>query len=917
MNTTKLFRILSVFSLIILAHGNQLVGAQYELRGAGSNRFGQLGFSGVPEYRGPVHIADNIALTACGISHSLFVTQSGELYAMGYNSCGQLGDGSNLLRTSPVHIASNVAQVYASDLSSLYITRNGDLYGMGYNWSGQLGDGSGSDQFFPVHIASNICKAAASRDFSLMLDNNGNLYGTGSNLDGVLCTGNDRTYLEPVFIARGVVDIAAGENFILVLFGDGSLYGAGQNNFGQLGLGDLQESLQLIFIASGIRGVAAGRFCGFYFTRQNELYGFGQNSYGQLGCGDRIHKFRPVLIGRGIESVCSSGFSSFCMTGGLGGLYGMGDDSYGQLDGHASHTPSLLPRLIAGNVMSVSVSHDHSMYVDSNRSLFAMGANDFGQLGDGFRSLYPEGVDVGRRAVEVSCGYYYTLFRTAQGELYAMGENYYGSLGDGTYQNRSTPVKIAPGSDPMTPLGRTKVARLATGGYSSYFITTEGILCGMGDNSAGQLGIEGAGKSNIPVWISDGVKDVRAGPNHVVFIKNNGDLYGLGANMQYQLGIGYNSRKQETPVKIASHVKYAACGDAHTIFVDEDGFLYVMGSNQKGQLGVGEGTVYVSIPSMLVSAEFRDIVEVAAGSTSSYVLTGSGELYATGENSFGQLGIGNDQTQYYLIHVASHVAHVIAGGDECYYIDQDGVMFAMGSNDSGSFGNGTFYQSWHPEKVADDVEMVSAGLDHMIYIKAQNVTDSRSYNIVTTTATNNNWSLDPEEDLGDFPRYSVVGSLPKTLSISDSFIQGRVTKTGEYSFSIVGSDKEGDQVTSAIRLKVIDASKSPLILGVMHNNVFKPSEMVSSLSKSTSVRMKTIAVTVKQDNTELIQLCPDQTPSLQQTYVLSQGNLPDGMLLRPNGCIMGVPQTLGLYNFTVSVTDSRGTGSQSFVITVE
>ena len=41
---------------------------------------------------------------ACGIAHTLVVTDDGKLYTWGYNTYGQLGNGSKSLSQTPVLI---------------------------------------------------------------------------------------------------------------------------------------------------------------------------------------------------------------------------------------------------------------------------------------------------------------------------------------------------------------------------------------------------------------------------------------------------------------------------------------------------------------------------------------------------------------------------------------------------------------------------------------------------------------------------------------------------------------------------------------------------------------------------------------------------------------------------------------------
>ena len=80
---------------------------------------------------------------------------------------------------------------------------------------------------------------------------------------------------------------------------------------------------------------------------------------------------------------------------------------------------------------------------------------------------------------EVTAGYYHSLFIKNDGSLWAMGYNGYGQLGDGNNTNRSTPVKVD-----------ENVSEVTAGYYHSLFIKNDGSLWAMGANWYGQLEME-------------------------------------------------------------------------------------------------------------------------------------------------------------------------------------------------------------------------------------------------------------------------------------------------------------------------------------------------------------------------------------------------------------------------------------------
>src|ERR1035437_3735086 len=74
---------------------------------------------------------------------------------------------------------------------------------------------------------------------------------------------------------------------------------------------------------------------------------------------------------------------------------------------------------------------------------------------------------------------YHSLFLKSDGSLWAMGYNYSGQLGDGTTASTNFPEQIIVASN---------VTTIAAGGMHSLFLENDGSLWTMGNNFYGQLG---------------------------------------------------------------------------------------------------------------------------------------------------------------------------------------------------------------------------------------------------------------------------------------------------------------------------------------------------------------------------------------------------------------------------------------------
>ena len=96
-------------------------------------------------------------------------------------------------------------------------------------------------------------------------------------------------------------------------------------------------------------------------------------------------------------------------------------------------------------VASVSAGTTHTMVIKQDGSLWGMGWNATGQLGDGTTTDRMIPVQVMTGVASVSAGSYHTMVIKQDGSLWAVGLNRYGEQGDGTTTERSTPVQVMPG----------------------------------------------------------------------------------------------------------------------------------------------------------------------------------------------------------------------------------------------------------------------------------------------------------------------------------------------------------------------------------------------------------------------------------------------------------------------------------------
>ncbi|MGO9480245.1 MAG: hypothetical protein ACLP05_00495, partial [Candidatus Kryptoniota bacterium] len=341
-----------------------------------------------------------------------------------------------------------------------------------------------------------------------------------------------------------------------------------------------------------------------------------------------------------------------------------------------------------------------SYLIHTNGALDTWGSNSNGQLGNGTTTdkhtpqtiTFPSGVT---SWTAVAAGEYHTLAIGNDGNLYTWGLNNYGQLGTGHVDAQdSTPQKV------MLPGGVTCTA-VAAGVYHSLAIGSDGNLYAWGYNEDGELGI---GNYNVSystpqkVLLPVTCTAVAAGSKYSLAIGSDGNLYAWGSNTYGQLGIG-NTTGQNTPqvVTLPNGVTdwtAVAAGDIHSLAIGSNDSLYAWGDNLDGQLGIG---TLVSPPYNTPQKVLLPVTctAVAAGFTHNLALGGDGNLYAWGYNGWGQLGLGNfsspdsvPQAVLLPTGVTSWTA-VSAGYNHSLAIGSDGNLYAWGNNFYGQLGNDT------------------------------------------------------------------------------------------------------------------------------------------------------------------------------------------------------------------------------------
>lgn len=264
------------------------------------------------------------------------------------------------------------------------------------------------------------------------------------------------------------------------------------------------------------------------------IWAWGTNDVGQLGLGtvdDGLHPL-PARVPDLTGIVAIANCCSYTMAlDGDGIVWTWGNNACGYLGlGTADGDPHPTPSRIGGvsRVVNIAASGSHSVAVREDGTVWTWGSNLWGQLGQGTEDVdsHPdpqmvEGLS-GIVAVAVGSMYAHTVALSDDGTVWARGANDYAQLGDGTNVDSSTPVRVS---------GLSGVVAIAAGWIHSVALRVDGTVWAWGDNGCGSLGDGTKVDRNRPVraaGLTGVVAIAAAGTRDTVALREDSTVWAYG-----------------------------------------------------------------------------------------------------------------------------------------------------------------------------------------------------------------------------------------------------------------------------------------------------------------------------------------------------------------------------------------------------
>jgi alpha-tubulin suppressor-like RCC1 family protein len=363
----------------------------------------------------------NVTAIAAGYHFSLALLADGTVRAWGGNDFYQLGNGSHERSATPAPVLglSGVRAISAAGMHDLALLADGRVMAWGNNDYGQLGNGLLNPR--RREVSEGVFEQT--------------MVGTGAPV--------------PVEVPglSNVTAVASGDGSNYVLLANGTMMAWGRNDHGQLGIGEIGPEVcnaevgqvpcstkprPVLLTATrrlgGVQAISAGGEAGYALREGGTVMAWGNNGSGQLGTGDTT----------------SASFAAPVRRLGAGGLV--------ELTG----------------VVAVDGGQAHALALLGDGQVVGWGGNVSGQLGLASGEMCRKtpckmaAQTIGglRKIAAISAGYRFSLALNQTGTVYALGDNTYGKLGDGSTSDSDVPIAIE-GIGPVNAIAAGEQSSLA------------------------------------------------------------------------------------------------------------------------------------------------------------------------------------------------------------------------------------------------------------------------------------------------------------------------------------------------------------------------------------------------------------------------------------------------------------------------
>jgi alpha-tubulin suppressor-like RCC1 family protein len=566
--------------------------------GAGSS--GRLGNGTTTTRSIPLQVGTSSwTSVSSGATHTAAVRSDSQLFTWGVGSSGRLGVGiggtGTINRSSPTQVGSSSwTSVSAGQGHTVAIRSDGLLFTWGSAAAGRLGINSIANRSSPIQVGSDLWNSVSAADgHSAAIRNDGALFTWGLGTSGRLGLDDIISRSSPTQVGTSSwTQVSAGTTHTAGILNNNLIYSWGVNESGQLGLGTLggieispvvlqsveSTSSPAQIGSSSWSMVSAGRYGTGAIRSDGLLFMWGLNHFGQVGSGSTAYLINsPTQIGTSSWIMVSVGDQHTAAIRSDTALFIWGSGYNGRLGNNASFGRRSSPIQVGTSIswISVSAGRSHTVGIqrgnaglpDGTGSLYAWGANQYGQLGVGDTITRSNPAQVTNLTYTiVSAGEFHNAaiaYNFNYRDLYTWGRGSVGRLGDGSTINRSTPVFIPLPNDSFMV---SKWSMISAGRYATAAIDYRNLLYTWGFNP-GTLGLNDSIVRSLPTQVgSSSWTSVSSGDRWTAAIRSDGALFTWGLGSYGRLG-NESTLARSSPIQIgsATNWKEVSAGGSHGV----------------------------------------------------------------------------------------------------------------------------------------------------------------------------------------------------------------------------------------------------------------------------------------------------------------------------------------------------------------
>lgn len=317
------------------------------------------------------------------------------------------------------------------------------------------------------------------------------------------------------------------------------------------------------------------------------------------------------------------------------------------------------------------------------------------------------------------------------------------------------------------------IKTISSGNGHSVALAEDGSVYTWGQNDKGQLG-DGTNVNSYFAIKVDGLKDivkVSAYQNITIALDKDGKIYIWGENYSSlpmklissnkmidvsgrmflsQEGFVYDISDLETKIEGLSQIAKISSGKDHNLALSVYGYVYSWGANNEyGELAKNSNYITAQVT--------KNAYEINAGNDTTFIKTENEEVFVSGCNANGRIGLGTvaNSRELTKIDIGKNIENIAAGiGEHSVISDYEGFVYTTGINIYGELGNGNNTNKQEFTKIGDTI-IVSE--PEIIYLDLNEVREIK-YKLINT--------FNLKVDIVDDEKSHFTLTIPDTTKLS-------------------------------------------------------------------------------------------------------------------------------------------------------